>query len=78
MTAQECYEAGNLSDAVTAALDEVRQAPTDVGRRWFLCELLALAGDLERGVGQRIFMVGEEARPALELRSLAFAAPSPL
>src|SRR6516162_6927788 len=46
--AQEHYREGRLQDAITAATDDVRQHPTDSGRRTFLCELLCLAGDLER------------------------------
>jgi type VI secretion system protein ImpE len=48
MKPQELYEAGRLQDAVTAALEEVRQHPEDIGRRYFLCELLICTGNLER------------------------------
>jgi type VI secretion system protein ImpE len=48
MSASEHYEAGRLTEAVAAALDEVRRAPTDSGKRRFLCELLCLTGDLGR------------------------------
>jgi type VI secretion system protein ImpE len=48
MNAREHYEAGDLPAAVAAALEEVKRAPTDAKRRWFLCELLCFAGDLER------------------------------
>jgi type VI secretion system protein ImpE len=46
--AQEHYREGRLQEAITAATDDVRQHPTDSGRRSFLCELLCLIGDLER------------------------------
>ena len=46
--AQEHYREGRLQEALTAATGDVRQRPTDSGRRTFLCELLCLAGDLER------------------------------
>ena len=36
MNAKEHYEAGNLSEAVTAATEEVKQRPTDTSRRGFL------------------------------------------
>jgi type VI secretion system protein ImpE len=52
MNAQDHYRAGNLRDAVTAALDDVKHHPTDVGKRGFLCELLCLTGDLERAERQ--------------------------
>jgi type VI secretion system protein ImpE len=48
MNANDLYKQGNLKDAVTAALDEVKQQPTDGARRTFLCELLCITGDLER------------------------------
>jgi type VI secretion system protein ImpE len=48
MTADECYRNGRLTDAVTAALDEVKRNPTDSGKRGFLAELLCFAGDLDR------------------------------
>ncbi len=48
MNANELYKAGKLDEAVTAALADVKQQPTDTGKRAFLCELLCFAGDLER------------------------------
>ena len=48
MSASDLFRAGKLKDAITAAVDEVRNHPTDTGRRLFLSELLCFAGDLER------------------------------
>jgi type VI secretion system protein ImpE len=48
MNAHDHYEAGNLREAVAAALDDVKVNPSDTGKRRFLCELLCLTGDLER------------------------------
>src|SRR6266545_2878579 len=48
MTATEAYKAGKLTDAVAAALEQVRNAPTDRGKRLFLAELCCFSGDLER------------------------------
>ena len=48
MTPSECYLAGNLSGAIDAALATVRSKPTDTVNRYFLCELLCFAGDLDR------------------------------
>ena len=48
MNAKECFEAGQLADAVEAALAEVKRYPTELHRRNFLCELLCYGGDLER------------------------------
>jgi len=47
-TAVEHFQAGELDEAVTAALGDVKKNPTDVGLRAYLCELLCFAGDLER------------------------------
>ena len=52
MTAHEHYHQGNLRDAVAAALEDVKQRPTDVQKRGFLAELLCLTGDLERADNQ--------------------------
>lgn len=44
----ELYQAGDLTGAVTAATDAVRNKPTDINARSLLCELLCFSGDLER------------------------------
>ena len=48
MNTQEFYEAGQLDDAVGAAVAEVKQHPADAGKRSLLAELLCFSGDLER------------------------------
>lgn len=48
MNAHELFDAGKLNDAVAAALEEVKKAPTDTGKRGHLAELLSFTGDLER------------------------------
>jgi len=48
MTASELFQAGRLREAIQAALDEVKEHPTDVTRRFFLSELLCFGGDLAR------------------------------
>jgi type VI secretion system protein ImpE len=48
MDATQLYRAGRLSDAIDAQLKEVKSAPGDQGKRLFLFELLAFAGDLDR------------------------------
>lgn len=48
MTPTEAYKAGKLSDAVAAAIEQVRNNPADRGKRTFLAELFVFAGDLER------------------------------
>jgi type VI secretion system protein ImpE len=52
MTAAELFAAGQLSQAVTAALDEVKRKPTDFAARWRLAEFASLQGDLERAEKQ--------------------------
>lgn len=42
------FREGNLGDAVTAATAAVRQAPTDIGARILLAELLSFAGNIDR------------------------------
>jgi len=48
MTAQDLYEAGQLSAAIEAALSEVKSKPTEVSRRYQLVVLLCFNGELER------------------------------
>jgi len=48
MNAKELFQVGQLDEAVAAAGEDVKQHPTDSGRRGFLCELLCFAGNLER------------------------------
>jgi type VI secretion system protein ImpE len=48
MTPQELYQSGQLTEAIQAAIDVVKKAPTDTDIRGFLCELFCFAGDLER------------------------------
>ncbi len=42
------FREGNLADALAAANAAVRRAPTDIGARVLLAELLAFAGNIER------------------------------
>jgi type VI secretion system protein ImpE len=48
MNAREHYQAGRLDEALKAAAEEVKKHPADTSRRGFLCELLCVAGELER------------------------------
>jgi len=47
-TAASLFRAGQLDDAIAAAQAAVRKAPTDLGARVLLGELLAFSGNLER------------------------------
>jgi type VI secretion system protein ImpE len=48
VNAREHYQQGHLQDAISAALDEVRQHPSDNAIRIFLSELCCFTADLER------------------------------
>src|SRR4051812_40031448 len=48
MTASELYQAGRLAEALAAQVDAVKADPVNSGKRLFLFELHAFAGDLER------------------------------
>jgi type VI secretion system protein ImpE len=60
MTAQDHYQSGDLGAAITAALEAVKQHPTDGKHRGFLCELLCLTGDLERADRQLDALLTQE------------------
>jgi type VI secretion system protein ImpE len=47
-TAASLFRAGKLNDALAAAQAALRKAPTDLGARVLLAELLAFSGNLER------------------------------
>ncbi len=42
------FREGKLADALTAATAAVRKAPTDIGSRVLMAELLAFSGNIER------------------------------
>lgn len=44
----DAFNEGRLHDAVQAAIEEVRDAPSDVDRRWMLAALFCFEGDFER------------------------------
>lgn len=67
MTPTELYKAGKLSEAVVAALDQVRGAPTDRGKRLFLAELCCFSGDLERADKQLDVLFTPDAPDVLQL-----------
>jgi type VI secretion system protein ImpE len=63
-SAKDHYQAGRLREAIAAATDEVRTRPTDVPARRFLCELLCLAGDLDRA-GRQLEAVAQQSPDAV-------------
>ena len=48
MTPNELFQAGKLQEAIDAQIAVVKANPADQGKRLFLFELLAFAGELER------------------------------
>ncbi len=50
MNASELYEAGQLHEAVEAAISDVKGKPTDITLRYRLAELLCFAGDFDRAL----------------------------
>lgn len=51
-TASDLYSEGKLQPAIDAQILEVKAKPADQGKRMFLFELLAFAGDLDRAKRQ--------------------------
>jgi type VI secretion system protein ImpE len=52
MDAKSLFSAGKLREAVSQALDGVKQSPLDVNGRFFLAELLCFLGDWEKAEKQ--------------------------
>ena len=52
MSASELYQAGQLAEAIDAAIEDVKKNPTDVTKRFMLGELLCFAGEFERADSQ--------------------------
>src|SRR5258708_38216983 len=59
MNARDHFAAGRLAAAIDAQLQEVKAAPLESGRRTFLFELLAFAGEWERA-GQQLAVLAQE------------------
>jgi type VI secretion system protein ImpE len=68
MNASDLFKAGKLSEAIDSQLQDVKKNPADHGKRLFLFELLAFAGDLDRARKQvDIINYGEAERDAAVL-----------
>jgi len=59
MKARDHFEAGRLAAAIDAQLQDVKSAPLDSGKRTFLAELLAFAGQWERA-NQQLAVLAQE------------------
>jgi type VI secretion system protein ImpE len=60
MNAQDHFAAGRLAAAIDAQVQAVKGAPLDGGKRTFLFELLAFAGELDRA-DKQLAAIGAEA-----------------
>ena len=49
MNAKELFQAGQLDEAIAAAVEQVKQHPTDIGQRSFLCSAAVLRGQRRAG-----------------------------
>jgi type VI secretion system protein ImpE len=67
MTPAEYYQAGQLDEAVEAAVQAVKSKPTDVAARFFLSELLCFAGELERADRQLETVVQQTTEAAMRI-----------
>jgi type VI secretion system protein ImpE len=67
MNAKQCYEAGDLSGAVAAAIDEVRRHPSEIAPRLLLSELFCFAGQWDRADGQLDVIGEQDPRAMLEI-----------
>lgn len=59
MTASKLFEAGDLSAAMTATIEEVKQRPADLALRTLLFELLCFQGDFDRAE-KHLDVVGQQ------------------
>jgi len=64
-TAIEYYQEGNLTAAIEAIADEIRNEPNNANKRAFLVELLCFQGDFERADKQLNTLVTLETQAAL-------------
>lgn len=65
MSAADLYLEGNLSAAIDAISEEIRDEPNSASKRAFLVELLCFAGDFERADKQLNTLVSLDAKAAL-------------
>ncbi|MFO0949001.1 MAG: type VI secretion system accessory protein TagJ [Planctomycetota bacterium] len=64
MNPSQYYQAGQLAEAIAAAIEEVKKHPADTSRRGLLCELLCCNGDLERA-DQHLDTIGKQDAKAM-------------
>jgi type VI secretion system protein ImpE len=70
MNAKDLYAAGQLAEAITASLAEVKARPADSAARMLLCELLCFAGDIQRADRQLDSLLLQEPKAALLISTL--------
>jgi type VI secretion system protein ImpE len=67
MNAKELFQAGQLDEAIAAAVEQVKRHPKDIGQRGFLCSLLCFAGNIERADVQLDAIGEQEPKAATEI-----------
>lgn len=67
MNAKELYAAGQLTEAIGAATEEVKSHPGDAGKRLFLSELLCFAGQIDRADRQLDVLGHQEPKALVEV-----------
>jgi type VI secretion system protein ImpE len=73
MTAAEFFQAGRLSEAITAQIAKVKSAPTDQPARFFLFELFCFAGDLDRACKQLDVLKYDDPKHSAAVEQYRFA-----
>lgn len=66
---KQLLAAGRLAEAIEAMVETVKKHPTEVEHRGLLCELLVLAGELERA-DKQLDLIGHQRREAVVWASL--------
>ncbi|MEI8395632.1 MAG: type VI secretion system accessory protein TagJ [Rhodospirillaceae bacterium] len=67
MDARDHFKNGNLTAAVAAMIQEVKQHPTDSGARTFLAELLCFTGDFERAAKHLELVADQDAARSIPI-----------
>ena len=67
MNAKELFQAGQLDEAIAAAVEQVKRHPKDIGQRALLCSLLCFAGSAERADKQLDAIGEQEPKAATEI-----------
>jgi type VI secretion system protein ImpE len=67
MTPRALFEAGKVTEAIAALVEEVKKNPLDAARRGFLCELLCITGEFDRADAQLETIGKQDAKAAVAI-----------